>query len=557
MTLLTRTRWLGKTIKSANRFSHIVGVFAKHGFQNILEDLQLGKFISKFNKSNIESKYSFSERLRMSLEELGPTFIKFGQVMASRPDLLPDDLITELKKLHDQVPALPYETVIKAIEEEYKKPWDQIFLKVEETPLGAASIAQVHRAILNDGKKVVIKVQRPGILPIIKEDLDILYTLALLLEKYLPESRVFSPSDMVEEFANSIELETDFIIEANNILRFQKNFEDDPHVVIPEVYMEYTTSKIIVLEELIGKRLSEADAFEQTDVDKYFVVETGVKAFFKMVFEHGIFHGDLHAGNFFILPNHQIGFVDFGMVGYLSQKTRDSIASILTALATEDYEQLAFEFLELAPQSYDIDITSFTHDLQALFAPYYGLSFKNFTVGKMLLDATSLASKHGIRMPSELLLLFKSIITMEGMGRLIGEDFDLLSFSGDFAAQVIKAKFGPKRIAKNMSLLAKDSSALIYSLPLQTRQLLKKFNNPNFHWKHDIKQIHDLRKSMEKSSKIIFLGMIIGSLILSGTIGMFIKHSATVYSIPIVSFVSYTLAGVTGLVAFYNYISSK
>ncbi|MFK8139385.1 MAG: ABC1 kinase family protein [Bdellovibrionales bacterium] len=555
MAMLTQNRWLGSTLMSANRMRHIVAVFAKHGFQNIAEQLQLGKFIfEKVSGSSISEKYSTAERLRMSFEQLGPTWIKFGQMLATRPDIMPDDFIQELQKLNDQVPAVDFKTLRKHLSEQYEEDIDDIFSTIEEVPLGAASIAQVHRAKLVTGEDVVLKIQRPGIYASIKEDINILYSLGQLAENYLPELKVIGVSRMIEEYAGYLEQETNFIIEANNIGRFRKNFADDPHVVIPKVYSKYSNEKVLILEELQGRRLSDPTAFDQENISPEDVVQIGLRSFLKMIFQDGIFHGDLHAGNFFILPNQKIGLIDFGMVGYLSQKSRDSISSILIAIAGEDYEQLAHEFLELSPQSYNIDADTLMHDLQSLFAPYHGLNFSEFQIGKLLLDSSKVSSKHGLRLPSELMLLFKSILSIEGMGRAIGEDIDLLAYSNEFASEVLKSRYNQKRILKSMAILAKDSSALLYTLPRQTRQALKKFNSPDFKWKHEVHELDRINKTIEISSNLIFLGLVIGSLILAGTAGLFLTEGSFILGTPAISFISFTLATLFGFLSFYNYM---
>lgn len=556
MANLQRNQWIGGTLKSANRLRQIVGVFAKHGFQNIVEELDLGKFLflEKLGSSSLENKYTTPERLRMALESLGPTWIKFGQVLSSRPDMLPEDFIEELKKLQAQVPALPYESIERILREEYGKDPSELFEYIDKVPLGAASIAQVHKAVLKTGEDVVLKVQRPGIEASIAEDLQALYTLTLLLEKYRTEAQVLNLSAMVEEFANAIEQEIDFVIEANNMNRFRRNFYDDPHIVIPKVYKELSTSRILVQEELKGKRLNAKDAFDLPGIHPQDVTQIGLRSFFKMIFIDGIFHADLHAGNIFVLPNQQLGLIDFGMIGFLSQKSRDSIAAIMMSIATEDYEQLAFEFLELSPYSYDCDVDAFTHEIQGLFAPFHGLSFANFQIGKLLLDSTKISAKHGIRLPSDLMLLFKSIITVEGMGRSLGEDIDLLAFSNEFAAEVLKSRYNFKRVSKHLSVIGKDSSALLTGLPRQARQALRKLNSPNFHWKIQVGEVTELKRSVEKGSNIVFLGLVISSLTMSGTAALFLESSRSIWGIPAVSAVLYGLAIFYGFVAVYNYI---
>ncbi|MCB0356670.1 MAG: AarF/ABC1/UbiB kinase family protein, partial [Bdellovibrionales bacterium] len=333
-------------LKQASRLRQIVGVFAKHGFQNLAERAKLGKFLLEKLTAleNIEI-YSVAERLRMSFEQLGPTFVKLGQLLATRPDLIPKDFVEEFKRLHSDVTCLPFAPMEQVLLSHFGKNYSEVFKEFDKNPLAAASIAQVYRAILADGTPVVVKVQKPNIEEVIHEDLAVLFTLAELIESYVPEAQIYNPTAIVEEFAKHLDLETNFIVEANNIRRFAKNFSNENQIVIPKVYSEYSGRKVLVLEELQGIPLSHKNALEQEGIDPEAVLKTGLHAYLKMVFTYGLFHGDLHAGNLFVLPNNRIGFIDFGMVGRLNQKTQEAIANILIALSQEDYDRLAYEYI--------------------------------------------------------------------------------------------------------------------------------------------------------------------------------------------------------------------
>lgn len=555
MAILTTGRQIGQTFKSAARLRTIVGVFASHGFQNIIERAQLGRFLLKRILSETDwERYSVAERLRMGFEQLGPTFVKLGQLLATRPDLIPEDFILEFKKLHDQVAPVPFEEIKPILQNQYGEDYNQIFRYVEETPLASASIAQVHRATLADGSQVVLKIQRPGIVHIINDDLNVLYTIAALLEKYVPESKLFSPQTIVDEFFKTLELETNFVVEANNIRRFSANFANHPEVKIPHVHIDLTGPQVLVMEALQGTPLSQVEKLKLTDAEGEIITKTGLRTFFKMVFKDRFFHGDIHAGNLFILPNQQIGLIDFGVVGRLSEKVRDVIADIFVALAQENYERLADAFLEISPYNSEINIDKFARDLRDLIAPYYGLTFKNVNAGKILMDSTRIAVKHHLVVPSELMLFFKAVVTIEGLGRVIIDDFDVLNYSLDMAQEIVKSKYDKERVLKELLYLAKDSTSLLSSLPRQVKQLLRRFSSGQSSWKLELDQIEDVKRAIETSSNIIFLGLIIGSLILSASIAMFLEHSTTLAGLPIISTLSYILATLLGFVAFYNYI---
>jgi len=457
--------------------------------------------------------------------------------MAARPDLIPKDFVNEFKKLQDNVAPISFEEIEAVLNAEYGD-YKLSFSSIETSPLAAASIAQVHRATLHTGAKVVIKVQRPGIVKTIQDDLNILYNIANLAEDYIPEFRVYNPVSIVDEFFKALELETNFIIEANNILRFQNNFLGDENIHIPKVYLDFTSAQVLVMEEIVGKRLSQKDALKEYGIEDSQVVEQGLRAFLQMVFRDGFFHGDLHAGNIIVMPDKRIALIDFGVVGRLSLKTRESIAVMLLALTHEDYEQLAFEFIDIAPYQGGVLADKFSHDLRSLFAPYHGLSFKNVNSGKLLLDATQIASKHGLKIPKELLLFFKSIVTIEGMARDIISDFDILKYTDQFSSEIIKSKYNPNLFVKNISVLTRDSVDLIASLPRQLKLLLRKLNSPNYSTKVQVAGIDELNKNIQDGSKLIFKGFIMAALIIFAGITISSAPAMKLIDLPITSIVA-------------------
>lgn len=529
-------------------------MLAKHGFQNVLEKAKLGRFLlEKFSSEEHLEKYSAAERLRMSFEELGPTFIKLGQLLSTRPDLIPLTFANELKKLQDHVQPVDFAEIEKILKTRYPK-IDDVFLSIEDKPLATASIAQVHSARLRNGDDIVIKVQRPGILKQINDDLDVLYFIADLVETSVPELRVYNLTAIVDEFFKTMALETNFLIEANNIIRFKKNFENDPSIKIPKVYLEHSNEQILVMELIKGIRLSQPQALKQDGVEPLAVAKKGMKTFFKMVFQDRFFHGDLHAGNIFILPNNQIGLVDFGVVGRLSVKTRDSIANMFIALAQEDYDSLAQEFVDLSHSSHLTNTDLFARELRDLIAPYFGLTFKNVNTGKLLMEAASLAGHHQIQVPGELMLFFKSIITVEGMGRDIVEDFDVLSQTLEIASDIIKAKYDPQRIMRDLQHVLKDSVSLLRDLPRQLQYTIKKNNLPNQSKLIKIEDLNEIKKSFEISSNLIFLGIVIGSLVVAGAIALDKQAVPLIFDLGLVSTVCFGTAIFLGLIAFYNFM---
>lgn len=531
-----------------------MGVFARHGFQNVAERLKLGRFVlQRLSVPDID-KYTAPERLRMCFETLGPTFIKLGQLLATRPDLIPAEFVEEFKKLQSEVPPLPFELLKDVIEEQFEGRSKEIFSMIDEEPLAAASIAQVHRARLVSGDEVVVKIQRPGIIDLINEDLGVLYQIAHLLERYVPEVEVYNPVGVVDEFFKNLQLETNFIVEANNLRRFAETFRGHADIKIPKVYMELSGFKILVLEALQGVPLSRPGAMERPGLDKEKIVQAALHCYFKMVFQDGLFHGDLHAGNVFILDDHRVGLIDFGVVGRLNRRTQDSIASMLLALAVEDYDRVAYEYVDLAPYSEHLDIDRFAKDLRDLVAPYYGLTLKNINVGKLLMDSAGIAAKHRIIVPSELMLFFKSMISIESLGRQMIRDFDFLKYSLEFAGELVKTKYEPKRVVKDLTDLARDASSLVYDLPRQLKQLLRKINSPDFIAKLRIENTREIVRSIKSVGDLTFMGLLIGSLLIAGALSLDFETRVTVFGVPAVSALFFGLAWFHSLLAFYRYI---
>ncbi len=555
MQFLRTSKQIGQTIKYASRLRTIVGVFAKHGFHNIAERLKLGRFIlARLNAAQDIDRYSMAERIRMSFEELGPTFVKLGQLLASRPDLVPEDFVTEFSKLHDQVQPITFDLIEGVLKNEFGDSLYKVFLSIEPEPLGSASIAQVHRAILSTGEQVVIKVQRPGIIEKINDDLNVLYFLADMIHTYIPESRPFNPTGIVDEYFKTLDLETNFVVEANNLRRFKQNFANDPSIKIPTVYLNLTTERVLTMEALSGVPHSQSGNGAKEGLDNTEVIRRGLRAYLKMVFQDGFFHGDLHAGNFFILPNNQIGLVDFGVVGRLNQRAKAAVSSMFMALSKEDYDRLAYEFVDLAPFSEKVDVDLFAKDLRDLIAPFFGLTLKNVNLGGILLSSAGVAARHGLIVPTELMLFFKSLVAIEGLGKRIQPDFDFLNYAIEFAAEMIKAQYDPQKILNDFSQVARESKALVSSLPRQLHFMFRRLNSPDYAAKINIKNIDELKKSIEVSFNLLFLGIIIAALVGSASFILVHPSDNLLAGMPAFSFFGYFLAVGLGVIAFFNYI---
>lgn len=529
-------------------------MFAKHGFQNVAERLRLGRFLLGRLAVSDVNRFSTSQRLRMAFEQLGPTFIKLGQLLASRPDLIPLDFVEEFRKLQDQVPAVPFSEMVPTLHQQFGTDLTKYFFKIDPLPVGSASMAQVHTATLTDGSEVVIKILRPHISEVVATDMGVLYQLVELIEAYIPELHPYNPKGIVDEFSKTLEMETNFVIEANNLRRFGENFKNNPSVKIPRVYLDKSSPSVLVMEALPGFPLSRASEELLNQYDREHIVEIGLKAYLQMVFRDGFFHADLHPGNIFVLSSNQIGLIDFGVVGRFNRHTQTIAANMLLALAHENYEQLAYEYVELTPYCELTAVEIFARDLRDVIAPYYGLTMKNLRLGRILMDSARVAAKHGLVLPSELLLFFKSILTIEGLGRSVAPDFDFLSFSLEFASEIAKDRLSVEKFGRDFTQFGLETTSFIALLPRQLKRLVRRLNSPHFSLRVQIVEISELRKTVERSSNLLFLGLVIGSLLVSGSLTLSLGRGPYLGTFPVVSAIFFILGSILGLVAFYNYL---
>ena len=482
MSLLSAPRQVSRTFKNIGRIRKISSVFAKYGFQGLMGKLGFGRFIPRRYRNNSQiEKLTAPERLRLALEELGPTFIKLGQVLSARSDLLPEPFVKELTKLQDRVSPLPFSVIKHSVERELGGPISDYFQFFSETPLASASIGQVHEATTIDGKHVVVKVQRPGIDTLIKTDVSVLSALAAALEKYFPETKVLAPQTCVEEFFHAMNLELNFLLEANNIIKSKENLKKFPEIYVPDVYLQLSTHKVLVIEKLDGTKLDDVEDLAKKGMNRAYLAETVAKAFLKTAFEDGFFHGDLHTGNLFALapiPNGtnlpRIGMIDFGIMGYLTPRARESLLRIFLALAEEDFETLCMEYAELGASRGKTEFDSFQRQIQSIVAPHLGLPLASLNVGKILIDSTAVAAKHQIRIPREWMLIFKAIYTLEGTCRKLDPSFNAMPLLTKYLEPMIAPDMDWTKISKDLLLGSRDIQNVAHMLPRQIHWFFKR-----------------------------------------------------------------------------------
>jgi len=519
MKVISTAANISQAFKNASRVREILAVLVSTGFLDLMHRMKLNRFLPERQTEDPGFKdLPLPMRLRIAFEKLGPGFVKLGQLMASRPDLIPEAFVDEFSKLQDQVATLPFSEIKKQIEDELKKPLSEVFSSFDEEPLAAASIAQVHSAVLKSGQSVAVKIQRPGIDKILHTDISILRGLATLLENTIPETKPFNPQGLVEEFFHTILFELDFRVEANNIRKIKNQLSKSTQVAIPEVYSEYSSQKVLVLEKFDGIRFSDREKIIAQGIDPRKIIETGADAFFQMVMRNGLFHGDLHAGNLFVLTDGRIGIIDFGIVGRLGRRVQDSIISMFIAIMDEDYETLATEYVTLCSPDGDTDIAQLQKDLMDTISPYVGLVLGEVNVGKLLLQSTSIAAKHRLRVPRELMLLFKAIMTVDGLAKKLDPDFDILQLGNRLAKEVVASRYSKERVTKDLLILARDLQDTLETFPKLLKRFLRKWSTNNFALEIKSKDAELLPNAILKSTYYLVLCVTCAALVFVGSL---------------------------------------
>ena len=517
-----------RTYRNVNRVRQIVNVLLKYGFGKFIDQLHLNRFVPFRKRLRTFGQWpplkspTVPERLRMAFAELGPSFIKLAQLLSTRPDLITRQFADEFKKLQDRVPPFPTEEAKKIVESEINLPIAQVFSSLDTKPVAAASIAQVYHGKFLDGRDIIVKVQRPMIKEQIETDINILTTVARLMERYIPESVFFNPSGIVEEFAKTVRKELDFTEEAKNAIRFKKNFEGSHTVHIPNVYLEYTTEKVLVMERIDGVRIDDIEGIVRLGLDRIKLAKMGVDAYFKQVLEDGFFHADPHAGNIFAMPNGMIGFMDFGIVGKVSPELRENMANGFLALMSKDFDKLVDQYvaLGLVPEHVDIDLfrREFKSDLSDFLEPLYGVTLKELNFAEYMDTITHLAIKHQLKLPSDLLLVDKAMLILENIGRELDPNFDFIAAAQPYASKLIKERFSPSRIYEKARKNLMEVSDFAIFFPKQMKQIIQKVLKDDIHIKMTHIGLDRFIKDMDRSSNRIAFAMIISAMLLSSAI---------------------------------------
>jgi ubiquinone biosynthesis protein len=544
---------VGRTYRNLNRYRQILAVLFKYGFGDLIELLKIEQYIevglqliSKNRRSRIE-KLSRAERVRMAFEELGPTYIKLGQVLSTRPDLVPVDFSNELSKLQDNVPSFAFSAAKRIIETEFGSPLEELFDFFDEAPFASASIGQVHKAGLKDGETVAVKVQRPSIKKIIEVDLEIMLHLAMLVERNIIEIALYRPVKIIEEFARTLEKEIDYTIEATSMERFARHFLNDPAIYIPKVFRDMTTEHVLTMELVDGIKVSEIDRLDEAGLDRKTITVRGANFYLKQVFDFGFFHADPHPGNIFILPDNVICLLDFGMTGSVDRQTRENFVDFIDSVAHRHEAKATQVLLKLTSWDDEPDIRQLERDVTDFMGQHLYKPLKNIEVGKLLSHLLNLISRHRLMIAPDIFLMMKTMATIEGVALILDPDFDMIAQTAPFIRRIKLSRFHPERIADDLIQLVSEMLQFVEKFPKDMLEIARLIRQQKLSIKMEHKGFDAMLATHDRISNRISFSIIIAALIIGSALIVISEIPPLFYGISLIGIVLFSTAAIMGI----------
>lgn len=545
-------RGIGRTYRHVVRLRQILDVLLAEGFGFVVVRMNLHKLIRLPKRlrrylAAAPTPITFPQQIRRVVEELGPTFIKFAQMLSTRPDVMPGAYVREFGQLQDHVAPLPFNEIRPVLEAELARPPEEAFASFDAEPVASASLAQVYGAVLSGGEAVVVKVQRPGIREVVRTDLEILGQLTAMVEQRFPELRPIRPRELVDEFAVTIKRELDFSTEAGNTDRLRKNLESFEGARAPRVFWEYTTDRLLVVERLEGMRADDASAIEGAGLERAALARRLVECFMKQVFVDGFYHADPHPGNILVTPQGEILILDCGAVGYLTADRLNSLGTLLLAFNDGDYERVATQVLRMGGVDDLVDINRFKSDAAAVVARYYAMPLRYMRTGTMLEEITVLAARNGLGLPREFMLLAKTVVLVENLARTLDPDLRLLDIAAPFARDLVKRHYSPVTLAKGFAYAVADLNYYLSDVPRDLSILIKKLLRGNVRVGFEHLGLSDAVEELDRSTNRLSFAIVVASIVVGSAWVFAAGVGPQVYGYPVLGVIGFVLAAFLGL----------
>lgn len=498
-----------------DRFLQIGEVFVKHGLGFLVEGLgsPLTTPLRRVRRLDPQRRHSQPEHLRMALEELGPTFIKVGQLVSTRQDLLPPAFTDELAKLQDDSTPIPFDDLVNDLAGQPEESMLGHFESIDERPLASGSIGQVHAATLN-GHQVVIKFRKPGVLDVVHQDLDIISDIAALLSRYVPLAKQYDVVELSRQFSRTLREELNYTIEATHCDRFATFFDDDPEICIPRIHWEATTSRILTQDRVGGIKISDVESLEAHGIDRHRLAVNATGAMCRMVFEFGLFHADPHPGNLFVRPDGSINLIDFGMCGELSEEFRDNMLPLFIGVTTQNVRQCSRAVIRLT-DSHGAKVTpqEIEPDLSRLLRQYAGRSLEDLNIGRVLTDIMGLLHRHRLSLPPEAALLIRMIATAESLGEIIDPDFDFIAVLTPYARAFVASRISLDAMAQRITKLARETVEFGVEVPASFRKIMGVIENGGFDVHLRADELEELIDRVEVVGNRLVAGAVLAAVI--------------------------------------------
>lgn len=542
--------FFNKTVRNINRISEVINILVKYSFEDIVANTALRNFVSA--KKQVTGmagekrffEYTRWERIKMVIEELGTTAIKLAQFLSNRPDILPEELITEFKKLQSNVSPYSSKKAIEIIEREINRPIDSIFSYFDHYTIGSASIGQVHRAKLRTGEDVVVKVQRPGAEKRVKTDLILLREFVKLTENYFKDYGILNPLEIVDTFEESMLKELDYHTETRNTLQFKSLYHNVKFLKVPKPYREYSSSKVLVLEFISGCTITDLKQLSDWGLDRKTIARRGLHIYLTQIFKFGLFHADPHPGNIMVFPNGIISLIDYGMIGKLTKKQRYYFTGILFSLVQMDSKRMAEYFRKLSNNREILNMSDFENDLQELIDDFVVFDVEHLGMRMMVIRLQRIIYKHKLQVSGSIFLLLRALAILEGVGRVLDPDIEVLDLIKPYVKKIIKEQYSATKIKSDIRFAGSQLATLLYEAPLELSYILKKIRTGEIHANFTIQGYEFLLRRIDTSVNKIVFSIIIAALLLASSV-IFIAQPdemLTILGFPVASIIGFGIA---------------